>query len=171
MKQQKQLRYRVSLLGRRFDVTKLVTAHLQPAHQLYKQVRDALSHGVDPKVAYSMSKSQLSMLRRYERAVTLYDEYRRTVGTPRADRIITPALPSAANHILHFFCASSSDKQEHTYTHYKVVLARKGSRKHIFCDCPDFINRGVREDGAPCKHIYLVLLYLRDRAVVEKRRP
>jgi hypothetical protein len=116
-----------------------------------------------------MSKLQLNMLRRYERAVALYDEYKRSAGTPRADRIITPALPSAAQHILHFFCASTSDKQEHTYTHYKTVLARKGKKLHIFCDCPDFVNRGVREDGAPCKHIYLALLYLRDHASAGKR--
>jgi hypothetical protein len=167
-KQQKR-RYRISLMGRRFDITTLLSEHLQPAHQVFRQVRDALNHGVDPKVAYNIPKQQLNMLRRYERAVALYDEYERSIGTPRADRIMTPALPSAEQHVLHFFCASTSDKQEHTYTHYKVVLVRKRTKLHIFCDCPDFINRGVREDGAPCKHIYLVLLYLRDHASAGKR--
>jgi len=169
MKQQKQLRYRVSLLGRRFDITALLNEHLHPAQQLYKQVRDALNNGVDPKAAYNLPTRDLFVLRRYERAVALYDEHKQTVGTPRADRIITPALPTAARHIVHFFCASTSDKQDHTYTHYKVVLAKHRGKLHLLCDCPDFINRGVQENGTACKHIYLTLLYLRDRAVVEKR--
>jgi len=168
MKQQKR-RYRVSLMGRRFDISALLNEHLYPAEQLYKQVRDALNNGVDPKAAYSLPRPELFMLRRYERALALYDEYKQTVGTPRADRILTPAIPAAERHILHFFCASTSDKQDHTYTHYKVVLAKHRGKLHLHCDCPDFINRGVQENGAPCKHIYLTLLYLRDRAVVEKR--
>ena len=169
MKQQKQMRYRVSLLGRRFDITALLNEQLHPAQQLHKQVRAALNNGVDPKAAYSLPKAELFMLLRYERAVELYEEYKRTVGTPRADRIITPALPTATRHIIHFFCASTSDKQAHTYTHYKVVLAKHRGKLHLLCDCPDFINRGVQESGTACKHIYLTLLYLRDRAVVEKR--
>jgi len=169
MKQQKQLRYRVSLMGRRFDITALLNEHLHPAQQLYKQVYDALNSGVDPKIAYSLPRPELFILRRYERAVALYDEYKRAVGTPRADRILTPALPTAERHIVHFFCASTSDKQAHTYTHYKVVLAKHRGKLHLLCDCPDYINRGVQESGAACKHIYLTLLYLRDRAVVEKR--
>ena len=40
---------------------------------------------------------------------------------------------------------------------------------HLLCDCPDFVNRGIQENKAACKHIYLTLLYLHDRAVVEKR--
>jgi len=171
MRQQrrKQLRYRVSLLGRRFDITALLNEHLRSAQQVYKQVRDALNSGVDPKIAYSLPRPELFMLRRYERAVALYDEYKQTVGTPRADRIITPALPTAARHIVHFFCASTSGKQDHTYTHYKVVLAKRRGKLHLLCDCPDFVNRGVQENGAACKHMYLALFYLRDRAVAEKR--
>jgi hypothetical protein len=168
MKQQKH-RYRVSLLGQRFDITALLNEHLRPAQQLYKQVRDALNNGVDPKAAYNLPTRDLFMLRRYERAALLYNEYKQTVGTPRADRIITPALPTAERHIIHFFCASTSDKQAHTYTHYKVVLAKHRGKLHLLCDCPDFVNRGVRENNTACKHIYLTLLYLRDRAVVEKR--
>jgi len=168
MKQQKR-RCRVSLMGRRFDISALLDEHLHPAQQLHKQVRAALNNGVDPKIAYNLPKSQLFMLRRYERAVALYDEYKRTIGTPRADRIITPALPTAERHVVHFFCASTSDKQDLTYTHYKVVLTKHRGKLHLLCDCPDFINRGVQENGTACKHIYLTLLYLRDRAVVEKR--
>jgi len=166
MKQQQ--RYRVSLLGRRFDITAVLNDHLQPVQQLHRQVRDALNSGVDPKIAYNLPARELFMLRRYERAALLYNEYKRTVGTPRADRILTPAVPSADGHVIHFFCASTSDKVEHTYTHYKVVLARHRGRLHLLCDCPDFINRGVQENNAACKHIYLTLLYLRDRAVVER---
>jgi len=165
---QQKPRYRVSLLGRRFDVSTLLDRHLRPVQRLYKQVRNALNSGVDPKIAYSLPQPELFMLRRYERAAALYNEYRQTVGTPRADRIITPALPTAAQHIIHFFCASTSGKSDHTYTHYKVVLARHRGKLHLLCDCPDFINRGVQENSAACKHIYLTLLYLRDRAVVEK---
>ena len=169
MKQQKRLRYRVSLLGRRFDITALLNEHLHPAQQLHKQVRAALNNGVDPKAAYNLPARDLFVLRRYERAVALYDEYKQTVGTPRADRIITPALPTATRHIVHFFCASTSDKQDHIYTHYKVVLAKHRGKLHLLCDCPDFVNRGVQENNAACKHIYLTMLYLRDRAVVETR--
>jgi len=168
MKQQKR-RYRVSLMGRRFDISALLDEHLHPAQRLHRQVRAALNSGVDPKIAYSLPKSELFMLRRYERAVALYDEYKRTIGTPRADRILTPALPTAERHIVHFFCPSTSNKQDHTYTHYKVVLAKHRGKLRLLCDCPDFINRGVQEGGTACKHIYLVLLYLRDRAVAEKR--
>jgi len=168
MKRQKQMRYRVSLLGRRFDISALLNEHLLPAQQLYKQVRDALNNGVDPKIAYSLPKAELFMLRRYERGVALYDEYRRAAGTLHADRIITPALPTAARHIIHFFCASTSDKQNLAYAHYKVVLVKHRGKLHLFCDCPDFVNRGIQENGTACKHIYLALLYLRDRARVER---
>ena len=167
MKQQK--RYRVSLLGRRFDITAMLNDYLQPVQQLHKQVRDALNSGVDPKIAYNLSARELFMLRRYERAVLLYDEHKRAVGTPRADRILMPAVPSADGHIIHFFCASTSGKVEYTYTRYNVVLARCRGRLRLLCDCPDFVNRGVQENNGACKHIYLTLLYLRDRAVVEKR--
>jgi hypothetical protein len=163
------MRYRISLMGRRFDITALIEEHLVPVQRVYKQIRDALKHGVDPKAAYSIPKHDLFILRRYERALALYDEYKQSVGTPRADRILTPALPSATRHIIHFFCASTSDKQSHTYTHYKVVLARHRGKLHLLCDCPDFVNRGVQENGTACKHIYLTLLYLRDRASTEKR--
>jgi hypothetical protein len=163
MKRQKQ-RYRVSLLRRQFDITALLNEHLPIVQQLHEQVQTALNRGVKKEIAYSLPRPELFMLLRYERAIELYEEYKRNIGTPRADRIIIPALPSTKGHVLHFFCASTSDKDHHAYTHYRVVLARHKGELRLFCSCPDFSNRRVT-----CKHIYLTQLYLRDRAVVEKR--
>ena len=163
MKQQGQPCYRVSLLRRRFDISALLSEHLYPVQQLHKQVQTALNRGVKRGIAYSLPQPELFMLLRYERAAKLYEEYKRNIGTLRADRIIIPAFPSTKGHIIHFFCASTSDKHCHTYTHYRVALARHKGELRLLCSCPDFSNRRIT-----CKHIYLALLYLRDRAVVEK---
>jgi len=160
------LRYRVCFFGKRADITTLLRETLTPARNEYNNIQDALGRGVDEKIAYSVPQHILSLVLRYERALELYDEYKRNIGTPRADEICSIAQPTTRKHLVHFFIKSTSEKNQYAYTHYRVVVGKHKKSYKIACNCPDFLNRG---GTIPCKHMLFACMLLRDKATVERR--
>jgi len=160
------LRYRVCFFGRRADITTLLHETLAPARNEYNNIQDALERGVDEKIAYSVPQHILSLVLRYERALELYDEYQQNIGTPRADEIGIAAQPTTRKHLVHFLIKSTSDKNDHAYTHYRVIVGKHKKSYKISCNCPDFLNHG---GAIPCKHVLFACMLLRDKAVVERR--
>jgi hypothetical protein len=158
--------YRVRVFGKRVDITALLRNTLFPALDDYNDTQNALRNGVDPKIVYNIPKSRLYALRRYERALALYDEYKHAHGTPRADKICSAAKPTTPNHLVHFIFKSASNKSDRAYIHYRVVVAKHGKSYGAACDCPDFVNHG---GSIPCKHVLFACMLLRDWAVVERR--
>jgi len=159
----------ITLLGRRFNLQQLqqlINDILIPAetvyHQLNKQIQEALQYGVDEKAAYSIPKTLAPIFNRYKRARKLYQEYQQQYGSLRADYICTPAKPSAPQHIIHFFCGTTSTKQGNPYIRYCVTLAKHKKTLQLVCGCPDYTNRGT---SYPCKHVLFVCMWLRDYMV------
>ena len=113
------MKQRITLLGKQIrtqQLQKLIHNTIHDAETLYQQVHNAIQHGIPPTTARNLPQPQLARLTRYERALQLYDDYKHHYNTPRADRILIPAKPTTTHHIAHFICASTSDKQTHTYT-------------------------------------------------------
>ncbi len=160
------LRYRVNLFGKRADITTLLRETLAPARDEYNNIQNALNRGVDEKIAYSVPQHILLLVLRYQRALKLYDEYKQTYGTPRADEICSVAEPTTREHLVHFLIKSTSDKRELAYTYYRVVVGKHKKSYKIACNCPDFMNHG---GAIPCKHVLFACMLLRDKAVVERR--
>jgi len=161
------LRYRVNLSGKRADITTLLHNTLAPVLSDYGDVQNAITSGVDPKIAYNLPKHKLLSIRRYERARQLYDEYQQNIGTPQADQICTIAQPTTPNQLVHIIFRSTSNKNEHAYTHYRVVVAKQNNKSYnISCDCPDFVNHG---GAIPCKHVLFACMLLLDKSVIERR--
>jgi transcriptional regulatory protein LevR len=160
------LRYRVQFFGKRADITTLLRTTLVPARDEYNNIQYALARGVDEKVAYSVPPHILALVLRYQRALELYDEYKQTHGTPRADEICSIAQPTTRKHLVHFIIKSTSDKNQHAYTHYRVVIGKHKKSYKIACNCPDFLNNG---GVPPCKHVLFACMLLRDKAVIERR--
>ena len=87
------LRYRINLFGKRADITTLLQRTLVPAQNDYNDVQNAITNGIDPKIAYNLPQTRLPALRRYERALQLYNQYKSVYGTPQADQICIIAQP------------------------------------------------------------------------------
>ena len=161
------LRYRVQLFGKRADIATMLQRTLFPVQHDYNDTQNALQNGVDPKFVYNLPKPRLAAVRRYERALELYEQYKRTYETPQADQICIVAQPTTPQHIAQLIFRSTSNKNDRAYTHYRVVVARQNNKSYnISCDCPDFLNNG---GTIPCKHILFACMLLRDKAVVERR--
>ena len=169
----------ITLFGRRINLQQLqqlISDILIPAetvyHDLNKQIQEALQHGVDEKAAYNIPKTLAPIFNRYKRALQLYQEYQQLYGTPRADYICTLAKPSYHQHIAHFICGTTSEKQENAHTKYCVALGKSKKKPtptekpqnilHLVCGCPDHTNRG---GSIPCKHVLFACMWLRDYMV------
>jgi len=161
------LRYRINLFGKRADITTLLQRTLVPVQNDYNDVQNAITNGVNPQVAYNLPQTRLSALRRYERALQLYNQYKSVYGTPQADQICIIAQPTTPHHFIHLIFRSTSNKNDRAYTHYRVVVAKQNNKNYnISCDCPDFVNHG---GAIPCKHVLFACMLLRDKAVIERR--
>jgi len=160
------LRYRVQLFGKRADITTLLRETFAPAHNEYSNIQNALNRGVKKKIAYNVPQHILTLVLRYERAQELYDEYQQNIGTPRADEICIVAQPTTRKHLAHFIIKSTSDKNDHAYTHYRVIVGKHKKTYKISCNCPDFSNHG---GAIPCKHVLFACMLLREKAVIERR--
>ena len=160
------LRYRVNLFGKRADITTLLHDTLAPVLSDYGDVQNAITNGVDPQIAYNLPQTRLSTLRRYERALQLYNQYKSVYGTPQADQICSIAQPTTRKHLAHFIIKSTSDKNDHAYTYYRVIVGKHKKIYKISCNCPDFLNHG---GAIPCKHVLFACMLLRDKAVIERR--
>ena len=160
------LRYRVNFFGKRADITTLLHNTLAPVLSDYGDVQNAITSGVDPKIAYNLPKHKLLSIRRYERARQLYDEYQQNIGTLRADEICSIAQPTTPHHLVHLIFRSTSNKNDNAYTHYRVIVGKHKKTYKISCNCPDFLNHG---GTIPCKHVLFACMLLRDKAVIERR--
>jgi len=160
------LRYRVCFFKKRADITTILRTVFAPARNEYNNIQEALNRGVDEKIAYSVPQHILLLVLRYERALELYDEYKQTYGTPRADEICSIAQPTTRKHLVHFLIKSTSDKNQYAYTHYRVVVGKHKKSYKITCNCQDFMNHG---GAIPCKHVLFACMLLRDKAVIERR--
>ena len=160
------LRYRVCFFKKRADITTLLRETFAPARNEYNNIQNALNRGVKKKIAYNVPPPILALVIRYERALELYDEYRQNIGTPRADEICSIAQPTTRKHLAHLIIKSTSDKNDHAYTHYRVIVGKHKKTYKISCNCPDFLNHG---GAIPCKHVLFACMLLRDKAVIERR--
>ena len=160
------LRYRVQFFGKRADITALLRETFAPARNEYNKIQNALNRGVKKKIAYNVPQHILTLVLRYERALELYNEYKQNIGTPRADEICSIAQPTTRKHLVHFVIKSTSDKNDHAYTHYRVIVGKHEKTYKISCNCPDFLNHG---GAIPCKHVLFACMLLRDKTVVERR--
>ena len=148
------LRYRVCFFGKRADITTLLRRTLVPVQNDYNDTQNALRNGINPQSVYNLPKPRLATLRRYERALELYEQYKRTYETPQADQICTIAQPTTPNQLVHIIFRSTSNKNNRAYTHYRVVVAKQNNKSYnISCDCPDFVNHVAftPKGGCPLK--------------------